>query len=47
MFCALQHFILYSLTSPHIPGYSWHMDRPEDAFLSQDSLTGQRNAQGE
>ncbi|KAJ1529442.1 hypothetical protein ONE63_006220 [Megalurothrips usitatus] len=26
--------------------FSWHMERPEDAFLSQESLSGQRNAQG-
>ncbi|KAK3915467.1 Longitudinals lacking protein, isoforms H/M/V [Frankliniella fusca] len=27
-------------------GYSWHMDRPEDSFMSQESLGGHRNAQG-
>ncbi|XP_052122625.1 longitudinals lacking protein, isoforms H/M/V-like isoform X6 [Frankliniella occidentalis] len=26
-------------------GYSWHMERPEDSFLSQESLGGHRNAQ--
>ncbi|XP_052122621.1 longitudinals lacking protein, isoforms A/B/D/L-like isoform X2 [Frankliniella occidentalis] len=28
-------------------GYSWHMERPEDSFLSQESLGGHRNAQGD
>ncbi|XP_034249678.1 protein bric-a-brac 1-like isoform X2 [Thrips palmi] len=27
-------------------GYNWHVDRPEDSYLSQESPSGPRNAQG-
>ncbi|XP_034249683.1 longitudinals lacking protein-like isoform X5 [Thrips palmi] len=28
-------------------GYNWHVDRPEDSYLSQESPSGPRNAQGD